>query len=90
MIGTDGSKIEVHPSYSFSGDVWNKIPFPVRSQLMDMRKEYKRTRSQKQVRTLEAEGNDSPPTTTSNGDGTIMGGRNEQASLRTRNPNSRS
>ena len=86
VIGTDGSKIEVHPSYSFSGDVWNKIPFPVRAQLMDMRKEYKKTRSQKQVRTKEEEGNEG----TSNGDGTIMGGRNEQASLRTRNPNSRS
>ena len=86
VIGTDGSKIEVHPSYNFSGDVWKKIPFSVRAHLMDMRKAYKKTRSQKQVRTQEEKGNDD----SSNSDGTIMGGRNEQASLRTRNPSSRS
>ena len=83
VIGTDGSKIEVHPSYSFATEIWNKIPFPVRTQLMDMRKQYKNSRTQKQVRT-ENENN------TSNDGSTIMGGRNEQASLRTRNSNSHS
>ena len=47
VIGTDGSKIEVNPSYSFATEVWTKIPFPVRTQLMDKRKDYKRTRTQK-------------------------------------------
>ena len=86
VLGTDGSKIEVHPSYSFSSEVWNKIPFPVRTQLMDMRKEYKKTRTQKQVHIQAEENKEVKPSS----GGTIMGGRNEQASLRSRNTNSRS
>ena len=45
-IGTDGSKIEAHPSYSFGTEIWNKIPFPVRKQVMDIRNQYKSSRSQ--------------------------------------------
>ena len=53
---------------------------------MDKRKDYKRTSTQKQVRTqAEGDKDDSP-----NDVATIMGGRNEQASLRTRSPNARS
>ena len=86
VIGTDGSQIEVHPSYSFSSDVWHKIPFPVRKQIMDMRKQHKNSRTQKQVRTQD----EGDKNNTNNDGATIMGGRNEQASLRTRNSNSRS
>ena len=53
---------------------------------MDKRKDYKRTRTQKKVRTqVEGDKDDFP-----NDGANIMGGRNEQASLRTRSPNARS
>ena len=122
----DGTRLEVHPAYSFSDAVWNKIPQETRSRLMDQRREYKRTRSVAQsdssYRCNQYRGNyyndddqrsqystfsSGPPSTnnrnqsesathiseitTNNGDGggSIMGGRNEQASICTRNANNR-
>ena len=38
----DGSRIEVHPSYSFSSDVWHKIPRDVKDRLISLRQEYKK------------------------------------------------
>jgi hypothetical protein len=84
VTGTDGSKIEVHPYYSFDTDVWNKIPFPVRAQIMDLRKDYKKRRTQQEGPQKETPDNSAYA---GNG-GTIMGGRREQATLRTRNTGS--
>ena len=86
VIGTDGSKIDVHPAYHFDSDVWQKIPFPVRTQLTEMRQAFnKKKRSQKQVVTNnnDTSGNQDP-SNNNNTEGTIMGGRNEQAKLKSR------
>jgi hypothetical protein len=133
--GNDGNRMEVHPSYQFSDDQWQKIPQPVRDQLTQMRREYnaKRQRQTSQASMSYAQGQPTastpmyvqqtqqyphsvvpynvygaaplpppPPATQDRTDiseittnrhqsgttNTIMGGRNEQAQLRSRNTNS--
>ena len=41
---TNGSRMEVHPSYRFNDEEWHKIPQPTQQQLIQMRNEYKRSR----------------------------------------------
>ena len=38
----DGSRLEVHPSYSFNDEQWAKIPQETRDRLVQLRREYKR------------------------------------------------
>ena len=78
----DGTRLEVHPSYSFSSDVWHKIPRDVKDRLMSQRQEYKKRREANAV------GTDNKNNGGDNG--SIMGGRNEQEVLKSRNPHGRS
>ena len=96
--GEDGTYIEVHPSYSFQPQVWQNIPQAEKRRLQSERQEYKRSRTGTHTtdRTTisgittdqtQVTGNDN----TTEGNNThlphsIMGGRNEQANLRSRNP----
>ena len=48
----DGSRLEVHPSYQFSNDQWNKILYSERNKLLDMMYRYnenKRQRNPQQI-----------------------------------------
>ena len=119
---TDGTKLEVHPSYNFTDEMWGKLPDEVKRDLMQRREAYKRQRQASQVyrgysQQYHPYGNAhhnhhhpqgqqnqqqnfvpagsvvSEITTTNQGQnqaqaqsqGSIMGGRNEQHQLRSRN-----
>jgi hypothetical protein len=47
VIGINGKRIQVHPSYRFEETQWYNIPEPVRKQLMQMRKDYQQSKRQK-------------------------------------------
>ena len=95
--------LEVHASYHFSDDIWMKIPVDERNKLRDEREAYKRrrygndqgstsenTNTQQSVISEITTGNNNQANHDNgshNDNGSIMGGRNEQASLRGRNPN---
>ena len=110
---TDGSQMEVHPSYKFGYEKWNILPQAERDRITRERQEYQHTRQctggddarsiiseittavgsisdtltrmQAQISSLSQSrnnGNDSNSIP-----GTIMGGCNEQSSLRSRNTN---
>ena len=96
VTGVNGQTIEVHPSFKFNRDVWNNLPDAERNRITQERSNYKRSRQGNgeqrstisQV-TFETSNNDNNATKdSSNSSASIMGGRNEQASLRSRNSNS--
>ena len=88
---TDGSIAEVHPAAFIDNATWNKLPNNVKTTLSNQRKEYKRKRTvgetnigtSGQSMISDISHDNSPP----NGSTSIMGGRNEQADLRSRNTN---
>ena len=45
---TDGKRLEVHPSYSFSDEQWETIPQEVKDKLIRMRQEYRQRRQTSQ------------------------------------------
>jgi hypothetical protein len=93
---TDGKRIDAHASYNFPRHIWAKIPQNEKDRLTEERRQYKRSRNQGQNQNSQqasltqsqvsdmslsnAGSNDA-----SNGGNSIMGGRREQASLRSRN-----
>ncbi len=122
---SDGTRLEVHPSYSFTDEVWGKIPDEVKRDLMQRREAYKRQRQasqayrgygqhyhpygnhnhhqhnhqdqQNQHQNFAPAGSVVSEITTQNqgqdqsqSQGSIMGGRNEQQQLRSRNSANRS
>ena len=90
----DGSSLEVHASYNFPNDVWSKIPAQERERLKQERRNFNRRRNNSQNQTAGTSTISSAITedssyAQSNAPTSIMGGRNEQASLRSRNPNNK-
>ena len=89
---TDGRTIESHPSFNFPPDVWARLPEDEYQRLMELRRAYKQRRQASQA--SQNSQNSIPPvvggaatqisavTTDTNAQGTIMGGRNEQAQMR--------
>ena len=47
VIGINGKRIQVHPSYRFEENEWFNIPETVRKQLMQLRKEYQEAKRQR-------------------------------------------
>jgi hypothetical protein len=87
----DGRKIDAHASYNFPTHIWAKIPQKERDRLSEERRIYKRQRSQQSqassVQSLVSEVTGPDATSVQdNASQSIMGGRHEQASLRSRNP----
>lgn len=102
ITGNDGNQIEVHASYNFPSPVWNNIPSAEKERLKQERINYKRQRtisalSSDDIASIvsgltNATGISIAATSTgasqNNGaPSSIMGGRNEQAALRSRNTN---
>ena len=88
----DGTQMTIHPVVQYSPDVWYNIPEPERENLRRERSEHREQQGRNQrPRTLAAadtqqnEDNRSVPSQVTMGNETIMGGRNEQASIRSRN-----
>ena len=109
--GNDGTQIEVHPSYSFTDQEWQNIPYAEQTRIHNERADYKRRRrsvgdGRSIISDVTTDISRQPPEDMSSqlqalqqriasmesqqpsGDistGTIMGGRNDQAKLRSRN-----
>ena len=100
ITGIDGKTIEVHPAYNFSPLIWNNLPQMEKKRIMQERSDYRSAKRQKvsETRTTMPVMHQNPSvsntvisdvSTDSNvapNTGSIMGGRNEQHSLRSRNP----
>ncbi len=95
VTGVNGQTIEVHPSFKFTSDTWNNLPEAERNRIVQERANFKRSRQSSEQRstisqvTFETTNNDNGNATngSTSSSGSIMGGRNEQASLRSRNSN---
>ena len=96
VVCSDGQSREVHPAFSFSEKVWNTIPQKERGRLMDERREYKSSRSNSSATVISeitqqsSDSSKNPSVQFQSGtkkDGSIMGGRNEQANFKSRNFN---
>ena len=92
IVMIDGTQMAIHPAVQYSPDVWYNIPEPERENLRRERSEHREQQGRNQrPRTLAAadtqhnEDNRSVPSQVTMGNETIMGGRNEQASIRSRN-----
>lgn len=100
ITGIDGRTIEVHPAYNFPPAVWNNLPYIERKRITQERNDYRSSKRQK-VSTTETTtstingvpsasntiiSNVSTDNTAAQIPNSIMGGRNEQHSLRSRNP----
>jgi hypothetical protein len=101
VTGNDGNQIEVHASYNFPAHVWNNIPSAEKERLKQERINYKRQRTISALSSddiasivsgltnatglsVAATSTVATPNSTTT---SIMGGRNEQATLRSRNTN---
>ena len=88
---SDGTIVNVHPANYIDPATWNKLPNDVKSKLSQQRQEYKRRRNISESNTgtsgqsmiSDISHDNAPPS----GSTSIMGGRNEQADLRSRNTN---
>ena len=49
VLGNDGKKIDVHPSFQWDSQDWFNIPKPVRIQLTQMRNEYRAQKNQQRM-----------------------------------------
>jgi hypothetical protein len=86
----DGKQIDAHASYNFPRHIWAKIPQNEKDRLINERKAYKRSRSQGQVSSSQSTVSDvTPPepvpAAADRSVQSVMGGRYEQAALRSRN-----
>lgn len=103
ITGIDGRTIEVHPAYNFSPLIWNNLPQLEKKRIMQERSDYRSAKRQKisETGTAIPGANQNPSGTNTvisnvSTDNTaaptiptsIMGGRNEQHSLRSRNHSS--
>ena len=98
VTGNDGKSYEVHASYKFHDNVWQQLPYNERQRVLEDRKRYHESRKRNaseistndrsnvpaQVSTDTSQSHVSQVTTDQR---SIMGGRNEQASLRSNNGN---
>ena len=109
ITATDGQTMEVHASYKFSAEDWERLPREEKNRIIEERKAYSAQKRQRRdeaqvsmissvARSVISELRQAPNNTSDEvsalGEGTaaapprsIMGGRNEQAQLRGRNPN---
>ena len=76
----DGTVIEVHPSFNFGPAVWNKIKEQDKQDLQDAREAYKKGQRIQQVEIQTSAGATQVSQLTEYT--TMMGGRNEQASIK--------
>ena len=87
--GLDGKAMEVHPSYNFSEEDWQNIPYEEKGRLIQARQDY-HSRKRARVSEVQRERHQANQQDTPLGGGYIMGGKNEQEALRkTGTPNER-
>ena len=88
VTGSDGKTYEVHASYKFDSNVWSNLPQSERNRIMEERRVYRESkkRSASQISTDDGTAISEMTTDRTTTGGTVMGGRNEQASLRSRPP----
>ena len=101
--------MEVHASYKFTPEDWDRLPCDEKNRIINERKEYSTQKRQRRneeqvsmissvarsvISELRQNSSSNPDDISTLADGTaaappssIMGGRNEQAQLRGRNPN---
>ena len=82
ITGIDGKEIEVHPAYKFSDNDWYNIPPAERSRLIQERQDFHANKRQRIGKVHTDYQDDTQESQIPAGGGHIMGGRNEQASLR--------
>ena len=82
ITGIDGKEIEVHPAYKFSDNDWYNIPLAERSRLIQERQDFNANKRQRIGEVHTDYQDDTQESQIPAGGGHIMGGRNEQASLR--------
>lgn len=100
VTGKDGKTIAVHASYHMNENVWFNLPENERKRIMKECEEYRNSKCQRSLAETQSQvpaevptGNPVPRsdvsavTTGTAAGGTIMGGRNEQQALRSRNTN---
>ena len=79
--GLDGKAMEVHPSYNFSEEDWQNIPYEEKGRLIQARHDYN-SNKRARVSEVQRERQQTNQQETPLGGSYIMGGRNEQEALR--------